>query len=175
MNRLLENNEIRLRAPEPEDLDLLYQWENDTRLWSLGASNVPFSRYSLHQYLANNQQDIYTDKQLRLMVELKHTGETVGTVDLYDFDPLHLRAGVGILIDPNHQQKGLGLQALQLLEAYAFTFLTIHQLYAVIPESNHASIHLFRKAQYIEAGTLSDWISREGTFQHARLYQRINK
>ena len=35
---------IRLRAIEPEDLDLLYLIENDTRLWNVGTTNVPYSR-----------------------------------------------------------------------------------------------------------------------------------
>ena len=39
---------IRLRAIEPEDLDLLYQIENDSSLWDVGTTNVPYSRYTLH-------------------------------------------------------------------------------------------------------------------------------
>ena len=41
----LENDTIRLRALEPEDLDLLYAWENDTSLWEFGSTLVPYSRY----------------------------------------------------------------------------------------------------------------------------------
>ena len=29
----LENKKIKLRALEPEDLDFLYKWENDTKFW----------------------------------------------------------------------------------------------------------------------------------------------
>jgi len=32
MSKLLENDMIRLRAPEPEDLEQFYQWENDNRV-----------------------------------------------------------------------------------------------------------------------------------------------
>ena len=42
MNKLLENSNIRLRAPEPEDLEILYKWENDTSLWEYGASITPY-------------------------------------------------------------------------------------------------------------------------------------
>ena len=38
---------IRLRALELEDLDFLYQIENDDRLWELGVSNVPYSAEAL--------------------------------------------------------------------------------------------------------------------------------
>ena len=37
---------MKLRAIEPEDLDLLYQIENNTELWQVGATNVPYSRYT---------------------------------------------------------------------------------------------------------------------------------
>ena len=61
--------EIRLRAIEPEDLDLLYQIENNKELWNVGISNVPYSRYTLHNYIATASNDIYVDRQVRMMVE----------------------------------------------------------------------------------------------------------
>ena len=87
---------VRLRAIEPEDLELLYLIENDIQLWNVGVSNVPYSRYVLHDYIANTASDIYTDKQLRLIVE-NHGGEVVGIADLVNFDPRNLRAEVASL------------------------------------------------------------------------------
>lgn len=175
MDKLLENNTIRLRAPEPEDLDLLYAWENDTSLWDKGASIVPFSRYSIKQYLIDNKYDIYVDKQLRLMVTLGETGELAGATDLYDFDPFHRRAGVGILIDRKFRGKGYALQALSLLEEYAFRFLNLKQLYAVIPAQNKNSIRLFTKAGYHQTGLLEKWLSTGDSFQDAWIMQKLNK
>ena len=63
MSKLLKNKELLLRAPEPEDLELLYKWENDTRLWEYGNANAPYSRFSFRQYLAESKQDIYADRQ----------------------------------------------------------------------------------------------------------------
>ncbi len=173
MNRLLENNILRLRAPEPEDLDLLYVWENDTAIWENGASLVPFSRYSIKQYLIDYKHDIYVDKQLRLMVTLRETGESVGAIDLYDFDPFHRRAGVGILTDPKYRRKGYGLQALMLLEEYTFRFLNLKQLYAIIPEKNSNSIRLFTKAGYRQTGLLEEWLSSGDSFSHALVMQKL--
>ena len=61
--------EVKLRAMEPEDLDLLYSIENDMVLWNVGTTNVPYSRYVLHDYIANSSCDIYADRQLRLIIE----------------------------------------------------------------------------------------------------------
>ena len=95
---------MRLRAIEPEDLDLLYQIENDQSLWQVGTTNVPYSRYTLHDYIANSSDDIYADRQVRLMVE-NDEGETVGIVDLVQFSPQHQRAEVGIVILNAHRRK----------------------------------------------------------------------
>lgn len=173
MNKLLENNILRLRAPEPEDLDMLYAWENDTAIWENGASIVPFSRYSIEQYLIDYKHDIYVDKQLRLMVTTRETEECVGTIDLYDFDPFHRRAGVGILVDRRHRRKGYALEALMLLEEYAFRFLNLKQLYAVIPGKNSSSIRLFTQAGYRQTGVLEEWLSVGDSFDDALVMQKI--
>jgi diamine N-acetyltransferase len=174
MKKLLENKRIRLRATEPEDLELLYSWENDTEMWKNGVAVAPFSRFTLRQYLIESTQDIYTDRQLRLMIESKESGETIGTIDLYDFDPFHRRSGVGILVDKRFRKQGYGMQALQLLEAYSFDFLHLHQLYAFIPAGNNISIALFTKSGYIMAGRLKEWLSVGDSFEEVQVMQRVN-
>ena len=36
------NEQLTLRAMEPEDIDLLYRIENDRSLWDVGSTNVPY-------------------------------------------------------------------------------------------------------------------------------------
>jgi len=170
---LLENNTIRLRAPEPEDLDMLFRWENDPALWEIGSTLSPFSRYTLKQYIAEAGSDIYERKQLRLIIELKETFTAIGAIDLYDFDPHHLRAGVGILIDPTYQKKGLGTSTLNLLIDYAFSFLKIHQLYAYIPVTNTPSLRLFDRCGFETIGVLKDWLSTTDGYVDVRMAGRI--
>ena len=91
------NPKVHLRAIEPEDLDLLYRIENDVKLWNVGTTNVPYSRYTLHDYVANASDDIYTDRQVRLMVE-DASGAVVGIADIVNFDPGNCRAEVGLIM-----------------------------------------------------------------------------
>ncbi len=156
----LENDKLRLRALEPEDLEQLYAWENDTSLWEFGSTLTPYSRYVLKTYLENADADIYSNKQLRLMMVRKPSEETVGTVDLFDYNPHHHRAAVGVLVDAEHQRQGLGKEALSLLTAYAFEFLNIHQLYAYVPVSNKPSHKLFASVGFQSCGILKDWLYR---------------
>ncbi len=174
MNNLLENKNLRLRAIEPEDMELLYRWENDTSLWLHGASITPFSRYIIKQYLIDAGQDLFERKQLRLMIDATESQKTVGTIDLYDFEPFHRRAGVGILIDTAYRHQGFGHEALRLLENYCFTFLKLKQLYAVVSANNIKSIQLFEKTGYKRSGTLKAWLSTGDSFTDSIFLQRIN-
>lgn len=172
---LLQNDIVRLRAVEPEDLEVLYRWENNPAWWNLGNTLVPYSRYHLKEYIAESHRDIFELKQLRLMIDLRTTGVTVGMVDLYDFDPFHRRAGVGILIDPHYQKRGLGRESLSLLSGYAFSFLKLHQLFVHIPVGNEASKALFAGCGFRTTGLLRDWITVGDGRSDVLVMQRINE
>ncbi|MDR2085735.1 MAG: GNAT family N-acetyltransferase [Dysgonamonadaceae bacterium] len=170
---LFENNNIILRALEPEDLDILYRWENDSTLWRNGITLTPYSKFALRDYLSNSTMDIFQTRQLRLMIEEKKSGNSIGTIDLYDFDPMNLRAGIGILVDAAYRRQGFGFQALQLMTEYAFRFLLLKQLYAYVPQRNKASYTLFNKSGYKESGLLLSWIKTEAGFIDVYLMQLI--
>ncbi|MEG1616999.1 MAG: GNAT family protein [Bacteroidales bacterium] len=170
---MLKNDTIYLRAPEPEDIGAFYHWENDTSLWRYGSTISPFSRYILKEYIAEANTDIFQSKQLRLMIVLNENDRLAGMVDLFDFDPFHQRAAIGILIAPEFQGRGLASQALLLMEEYAFEFLGIRQLYAHVPRVNDASMKLFQKNRYEEAGILKDWLRINRKYEDVSFFQKI--
>ena len=161
-----------LRAIEPEDLDLLYRIENDTMLWNVGTSNVPYSRYLLHDYVAHATNDIYTDRQVRMMID-NGEGQTVGIVDLVSFDPANRRAEVGIIILNDYRRQGYASATLQQLRDYALRVLHLHQLYAYIDEHNEASLLLFHKAGFTTAGHIPDWLFDGEQYHDACLMQLV--
>jgi diamine N-acetyltransferase len=170
----MKGTHISLRALEPEDLDFLFDIENDEHFWTVSNTQVPFSKFLLKNYITNANQDIYQAKQLRLVIHEEHSGNPVGMIDLFDFDPQHRRAGIGILVHPKYQQKGYATEALELLTNYCFHHLNLHQLYANITSDNIASIALFEKQQYKRIGLKKDWILYNNTFKDEILYQRIH-
>jgi diamine N-acetyltransferase len=173
---LLENTNIALRALEPEDLEAMYRWENDSEIWRYGATITPYSRFALRDYLNNTLiQDIFQSRQLRLIIVDKASGNLAGAIDLYDFDPVNRRAGIGILIDSAFRRQGLGLQALKLMRDYAFQFLYLHQLYAHIPQSNLPSYRLFQKSGYQQTGVISSWIKSVTGFTDVYVMQLLNR
>lgn len=172
MNTLL-GEKINLRALEPEDLEFLYQIENNESFWEISHTKTPFSKYILKQYLENAHLDIFEAKQLRLLIEEKSTKKQLGLIDLFDFNPTHKRAGVGILIHPEFQQNGFASEAISLLINYSFSLLDLHQLFANITLDNTQSISLFKKHNFKEVGIKKDWILSGGKFKDEILFQLI--
>jgi len=172
---ILENSTVALRALEPEDLELLYQWENDTSVWHLSNTLVPYSRYLLKQYLENAGRDIFEHKQLRLIIELIKGGKAIGAIDLFDFDPFHRRAGIGILIaDLSQRRKGYARESLETLKEYAFSVLKLHQLYCNIAGGNESSINLFTGAGFRRVGEKRDWLFNGAGYESEWLFQCIS-
>ena len=171
---LLENQIVSLRAPEPEDLNVIHKWENDTSIWHVSNTVEPFSKYILKQYLEQASKDIYEKRQLRLMIDENTHGETVGAIDMFDFDPYHLRAGVGILIDASHREQNYATNALEILKTYAFNGLQLHQLYCTISENNEASLTLFKNAGFTVTGAMKEWIKTPNGWTNDLFLQLIN-
>lgn len=164
--------QIRLRAIEPEDLDFLYTIENDESLWNVGNTNVPYSRYVLHEYIAHTNNDIYHDRQVRLMVE-NEVGDVVGIVDVVNFDPQHRRAELGIVIVSTHRRQGYAKATIQEILHYALKILHLHQVYVVVDESNSAALKLFNGLAFKEFGHLKDWLYDGHHYRGVLLMQKI--
>ncbi|UOY09356.1 GNAT family N-acetyltransferase [Muricauda sp. SCSIO 64092] len=169
---ILKGKYCQLRALEPKDLDFLYALENDTEIWEISNTLKPYSRAVLKNYLGNAHRDIYEVKQLRLCI-CNPKDESVGFIDLFDFDPKHSRAGIGIILNTTNRNKGLGAEALSLLLDYTFSVLDLHQVYANILEDNLTSIHLFEKLGFQRVGVKKDWIRWDGKFKNELLYQKL--
>jgi diamine N-acetyltransferase len=169
----LKGQNITLRALEPSDIDVLYAWENDTENWHVSNTQTPFSRFVLEQYITSSHEDIYTAKQLRLIICDKEN-TPVGSIDLFDFDPNNFRAGVGILVaDKEDRRKGYASEALGLLIAYCFETLHLHQIYCNITTDNESSILLFQKHGFQITGIKKQWIRTGDEFKDELLLQLI--
>ena len=174
MNRsFLSSERIYLRAVEPEDLSVMYDMENDPSMWDVSCVTVPYSRHVLRQYIEESQCDMFSDKQLRLMIMGKQENAVLGTIDLTDFIPLHRRAEVGIALQVQYRKNGYALEALNLLCEYAFRFLRLHQLCAHVASDNQESIRLFTKGGFEQCGLLKDWIQTPEGFKDVALLQRL--
>jgi diamine N-acetyltransferase len=172
----MEYNNIRLRALEPEDLELLYTWENNDTNWVYSNTVSPFSRFTLKRYIENSHKNLYETGQLRLMIDHIEDKKTIGTIDLFEFDPFHKRAGIGILIaDESYRRKGFAAMSLKCLIQYCFKTLHLHQLFCNILANNTVSIELFKKHGFVEIGKKKDWIQTDNGYLDEYMFQLLNE
>ncbi|MCB0805499.1 MAG: GNAT family N-acetyltransferase [Bacteroidales bacterium] len=170
---MIRGKNIELRAVEPTDVDLLYAWENDESLWHLSNTLTPFSRFDIEQYVLNAGQDIFAAKQLRLMIVI--SDKAIGSIDLFDFEPAHKRAGVGIMVVKNERNKGYASEALHVLVEYCFNVLHLHQLFCNISADNQASISLFSKEGFEIIGLKKEWLLIRNKWVDEYILQLINR
>ena len=158
-----------LRALEPKDLNDLISIENNQYLWKYSNRNEPFSKHLLSKYIEQQNQDIFEVKQKRFVIS-QVDENFLGFVDLFDFTPIHRRAGVGIVLRKDQMGKGIGKKSLELLNEYAYKHLNINILFANIAFENRVSILLFESCGYEQQGLKKNWNFYDGTFHDEYIY-----
>ena len=165
-------DKIYLRALELDDLEFLFEIENNRDFWEISYTILPFSKYYLEKYIKESNHDIFSEKQFRFVISIENK-YPVGLIDLFDFDPINHRAGIGIVINNNHRKKGYAIKSVKLIEDYSRKNLQIHQLYVNVRVDNKNSLDLFKKLGYVEIGIKKDWNYLDGQYIDEVLFQKI--
>lgn len=169
----LEGRLTRLRALEPRDAEAMYAWENDPAVWPVSGTLSPFSHDQIERFIREQSFDIFQTRQQRLVIETLD-GLVIGAIDLFELDPQHRRAGLGLLIHgAENRRKGYGRDAVETIIRYVREVLGLHQLWCGIGADNKASLELFRKEGFTEIGRKRDWIWTSEGFRDEILLQKI--
>lgn len=168
---LLSDGNLVMRALEPGDIDIILEWENDTRLWTSATTAAPFSRRNIEDYVLTYDADIFSARQLRLMICVD--GVAVGAADIFDFDPVNRRAGIGLVIGEPFRRRGYGLRALALLARYCRERIGMHQLWAIVGADNAPSRAMLAGAGYEISGRLRSWLRSGTSYTDAYIYQLL--
>lgn len=170
----MHTEKITLLAPEMEDVEMMFEFENDEEVWEHGGATGPYSRFQLQAFVKENKNDLFSDGQLRLIME-NAGGEKVGIVDIFSFDARNSRAELGIAVRRAYRQRGYAKEALRLLEKHCFEVLDLHNLYVYINKRNAASAKLFAGLGYRLVGELHDWVKVGKKYDSVELWQKVNR
>jgi len=174
MTKTLENTVVRLRALEPEDVDFIYNLENNPDNWRVSNTLTPFSKHLIKAHIESAHLDIFQTKQLRLIIESVHENKKVGVLDMFEYYVFHQRAGLGIIIaEKQYRQKGYAYNTLKVFIDYAFNTLNLNQLWCNIMANNKASINLFEKSGFKLSGVKKMWNKNGNNFDDELFYQKI--
>ena len=165
-----EVENILLRAIESADLEMLYHWENDPAVWRVSGTMAPISRDRLARFISEQVYDLYATRQMRLIIDVE--GVAIGSVDIFDFEPLHRRFGIGILIYADeHRRRGYARRVIDMVKEYARNTLDLRQIWVTIDEDNPASVALFEGCGFTLSARRREWINRGGKFIDELEYQ----
>lgn len=168
----IATDKVRLRALEPTDAELLYLWENDRDLWRVSSTTAPLSRHAILRFIEEQQYDIYATRQMRLVIESENI--TVGTIDIFDFDPQNQRFGIGIMVYASeHRRQGYARAAIEAIKEYGREVLGVKQIWATVGEDNAPSKALFENCGFTPSERRRAWIRRGNEFIDELLYQCI--
>lgn len=169
-----KNDKVSLRMAEPNDAENIYRWENDMQVWRDSETRVPFSMRQIEQFLLDNN-DLVSERQLRLIVEDAKNRATVGCIDIYDYDEFNLRAGIGVMIDEKYRGQGYAKNAIKLLSDYCFNTLLLNQIYVLVLATNVESMLLFESLGFERCGVRKQWYKTADGYIDQVEYQYINK
>ena len=170
----ISEGNVSIKIAEPEDAALIYQWENDRTLWRVSETTCPTSLFQIEQFLLGNG-DLVSNRQQRLMVCLKDVDRPIGCIDLFDYDPINSRVGIGVLIEEGYRGKGFATMGLRLCLDYLFNNLLVHQAHCIVDVTNQESLGLFKKLGFEEGGRRKDWIKTPEGYLDVVFLQIINK
>lgn len=168
---MLRGDNLYLRAIEPEDATRIMVWENNSDNWRVSGTECPYSLHTILDYI-HSIHNFRQSGELRMMICNKETDQPIGTLDLFEANFKHGRAGIGILIgEKENRGKGYAKESLLILIRYATKVLGFHNLFANVLIDNEASSNLFESIGFELVGIRKEWFFDNGKWIDEKIYQ----
>lgn len=154
---------VRLRRPEPKDVDKLYVYRNDCEIVdSLGGFSMGYSVQDLLDWIEFHRSQ---SGEVIWIIADKTDDACLGHVGLYNIDHRVRKAEFAILIgEKNHWGHGLGQTVTAAVMDYGFDQLNLHRIELEVLASNARAIHIYEKLGFKREGVRRDAQFRSGHY-----------
>jgi RimJ/RimL family protein N-acetyltransferase len=171
MSNIFQGQRVRLRAVEPTDWEVHYQWDFDTDSARLSSDIwFPQSRETTRAWAEEQSKRRPDDDIFRFQIERLDGGELVGTLNIHT---TNLRCGTfmyGIAIMPEYRRKGYASEAIWLAVRYMFQERRYQKVTAEVYSFNEASARLHERMGFTLEGRLRQMIYTGGEYHDALIY-----
>ena len=151
LKKLIGDN-IYLSPISLDDIEKYAEMVNDIKV-SVGLGYLSYTNiidFESEKELLNSIK-----KEKRFAVRLLENDELLGNVGLKSIGEIHRTAEMGIMLgNPKYQRKGYGMEAINLLLDYGFSFLNLRNISLNVFEYNEVAYNLYKKIGFKEAGRL---------------------
>ncbi|WP_328683240.1 GNAT family N-acetyltransferase [Streptomyces sp. NBC_01261] len=100
--------------------------------------------------------------RLDLAVTDPATGELLGEVVLFEWDPAARSCAFRTLIGPRGRGRGIGTEATRLILGYGFEQLGLHRVQLEVYGNNHRALRVYEKVGFVVEGVRREAQSRDG-------------
>lgn len=169
------SKQVYLRALELADLNRVYQWHNDSELYSTLTN--PFRPVSL-QTVENwiKEKSLYSDKEINFAICLTKTSEHIGNIYLRNIDYINRNAFLGAFIGPAEQRaKGYASEALLQVVDYAYNVLGLQRLCMYVIADNQPAVRHLEKCGFSVEGRMRRHVFKDGEFKDILILGRCRE
>jgi RimJ/RimL family protein N-acetyltransferase len=164
--RFLEGKQVYLRPIELADTDWYFASLYDAETRKLTGTQKHYSREQIARYIEGKSQD---SSSVLLLIALRDDDTLIGDIAIQNIDPINRNANIRIAINnSDHQGKGYGTEALQLMLDYGFGILNLHRIELNVFSYNERAIRVYEKVGFKREG-----VQREALFYDHKYYDSI--
>ncbi len=162
MGIYLENETIRLRTIEKEDLKTLSLIMANIDIARLSGEVYPITEKEMQEFYERTQK---TDERIWFVIETKSSNEIIGeTGFLRIFMPWRTADYSLIIWKKDYWGKGIGTTVANMMLDYGFNYLNFHRVAIGVVEHNERAIRFWNSIGFIEEGKQVDGFYSEGKY-----------
>ena len=148
----LDDGVVRLRPPEPGDVDGVFAYCDDPDAARFTTIPWPYERRHAAQWIGEATRCWADGVQASFVVVEASTGELVGSIGLVRLDHDAAVAEVGYLVKREARGRGIAPRALRLVAGWVLGDLGFERLELQTDVRNHASQRVAEKAGFTREG-----------------------
>jgi [ribosomal protein S5]-alanine N-acetyltransferase len=148
----IETPRVLLRPLLPSDAEAIFKLRSNPEMMKYWDTAVFHSLAEAEKMVANSAAGLAGNAMLELGIELRESPGVIGTVCLHTIHWLSERGEIGYSIGPEHQGKGLMIEALTGLLNFVFRDMKFRRLEADIHPANEASRAVLKRLGFKSEG-----------------------
>ncbi|WP_251128080.1 GNAT family N-acetyltransferase [Exiguobacterium sp. s48] len=155
----IETNRLLLRKVRKDEAQTIFNhWLSDDRVMD---NLIKGAHQSVSETISRVNEVVESYDSLEFCywgIELKTTGQLIGSIDLFNFDSMTENCEVGYTIGYSWWNRGYGTEALKAVIDFGFKRMNIHKISAAHNLDNPASGIIMKKNGMVQEGIVRHMI-----------------
>ncbi|WP_422124591.1 GNAT family N-acetyltransferase [Planococcus sp. X10-3] len=170
---VLETERLRLIQIGPEHIDALFEILSKDEVTKYYGMDSLEDRLIAEKMVEAFQFGFETQRSYRWGLEVKETGEFIGTVGLNNLNLEAKKTEIGYELHPAYWRKGLAKEAVLEVLRYSFEELGIYRMGAVTYPANDVSGGMLKGLGFKEEGKLRGYLYQRGKSHDALIFSLL--